>query len=468
LNSGNIASGNVLSFTSPVDITGGSTHNVTVAGITNIAGVTSGCGGRNLSKYGAGILNLRLSGASNCNTGFLRHRNESTGAFNIYATGVVTSGRLLFNATDPAAASTLAVGDDFDVVTGIVTPGIGTWNVNGEISLQSATTVDIDLNGPAVSEYDRLTYTYNQNGSNVSLNDATLNVNLGFTPDPGDTFSIISRIGITGTVNGNFRDLPQGSVFTANGVQLLINYLPIVSPTAVILTRVDIPSLGIEATGGSGQSTNIETDFSLPLAATVRNQNDDPVPNALVTFNAPASGASAAFPAGNQRLTDVNGVVTVTVRANSVPGSYNVTANLSPEQVTPASFSLTNTAPALSIDDPSAVESAGIMTFTVTLSEPTSLDVTIDYSTSNGTALDGVDYVGASGHLTITAGLTETIIPVSVISNSVVEGSRTFTMTLSNPSHAVISKNQGIGTILDDDVAPAPETKTYLPLIFKN
>lgn len=460
-----IFEGASLNFTNTATIPAGSSPRIIVNNITSLNRVSDPANSRNLRVTGSGTLNLNLSTTYHVGA-WLRNEYDSNATLNLYARGTI--GRVIYG----GSGGTLAPGDTLDVATGVVTTATDTVDVAGEIVLHPDTILNIDLNGPAAgANYDNLTFRNNASGgcNCVQLNDAALQVDLGFTPAPGDTFTIISRAGGAGLVYGNFKDLPQGSVFTSNGVQLLINYMPIENPTEVILTRVDVPSApGIAATGGSGQSAHIDADFALPLQATVTDQNGDPVPNALVTFSAPASGASAAFPDGNQRLTDINGVVTVTVRANDIAGNYNVTANLSPEQVTPATFALTNTAPALSVDDPAALESAGVMTFTVTLSEPTSLDVTVGYATTDGTAFDGVDYVGASGRLTVTAGLTEAIIPIAVISNSVVEGSRTFTVTLSNPGHAVISKNQGVGTILDDDFAPAPETKTYLPFISKN
>jgi hypothetical protein len=128
---------------------------------------------------------------------------------------------------------------------------------------------------------------------------------------------------------------------------MLINYMPIqtvptITPTEVVLTRVTISSTGVLEDGGSGQSTDVDTDFSLPLQAKVVDNNGDPIPNVRVDFSAPASGASATFPNADNGLTDANGVVTVTVKANSTSGTYNVEANINPASVMSATFVLTN------------------------------------------------------------------------------------------------------------------------------
>mgnify|MGYP003544210014 FL=1 len=80
--------------------------------------------------------------------------------------------------------------------------------------------------------------------------------------------------------------------------------------------------------------------------------------------------------------------------------------------------------------------------------------VTVNYTTANGSALAGQDYVAQSGILTFAAGVTQQNILVAVIGDSVVENSETFTVTLSDPSEgASILDGSGTGTIADDDAS---------------
>ena len=58
----------------------------------------------------------------------------------------------------------------------------------------------------------------------------------------------------------------------------------------------------------------------------------------------------------------------------------------------------------LSIADRSAGESAGNMTFTVSMSVPSSREVTVNYATADATATVGVDYEARSGKLTFSPG----------------------------------------------------------------
>jgi endo-1,4-beta-D-glucanase Y len=91
--------------------------------------------------------------------------------------------------------------------------------------------------------------------------------------------------------------------------------------------------------------------------------------------------------------------------------------------------------------------------FTVTLSKSTSTPVTVAYATSNGTASAGQDYTTASGTITFAAGQTSQTVNVGIIGDTAVESDETFTMTLSAPSGATISRATATGTIRNDDVA---------------
>ncbi|MFQ5518230.1 MAG: Calx-beta domain-containing protein, partial [Acidimicrobiia bacterium] len=110
----------------------------------------------------------------------------------------------------------------------------------------------------------------------------------------------------------------------------------------------------------------------------------------------------------------------------------------------------------VSIDDVSVAEGdtgTAIASFTVTLSTTAAFDITLDYTTTAGTATAGTDYTTAAGVVTLAAGDTSEPIDVTVIGETVDEANETFTVDLSN-----ISTGQGdisgTGTILDDDGPP--------------
>ena len=98
-------------------------------------------------------------------------------------------------------------------------------------------------------------------------------------------------------------------------------------------------------------------------------------------------------------------------------------------------------------------EDAGMAEVAVTLTESSLQTVTVEYATSDGTAISGADYVAASAMLTFAPGETEKKIQVTITDDEVdeEEEDETFTVTLSSPNNASLDASSGTVTITDDD-----------------
>jgi len=106
--------------------------------------------------------------------------------------------------------------------------------------------------------------------------------------------------------------------------------------------------------------------------------------------------------------------------------------------------------------------------FTVTLSSTSAVPISVDFSTADGTAVEGTDYLPNSGTLTFLPGTTEGWIAVQTLGDAVSEQSESFYVTLSNPSPgASIGDGEGVGTIRDD-VVVAAFTSTDVPKKLKD
>jgi hypothetical protein len=90
----------------------------------------------------------------------------------------------------------------------------------------------------------------------------------------------------------------------------------------------------------------------------------------------------------------------------------------------------------------------------VTLSNPWSSTVTVNYATANGTASAGSDYVAKSGTLTFAAGVTSQTISITVNGDTTKEANETFNVNLSSPVNATLGTATGVVTIVNDDGAP--------------
>ncbi len=93
--------------------------------------------------------------------------------------------------------------------------------------------------------------------------------------------------------------------------------------------------------------------------------------------------------------------------------------------------------------------------FTVTLSVAGDLEVTMAYATADGTASAGEDYQAASGKLMFAPGETEQTVSVPVLGDMRPEADETFTLTLSSPVNAELTRAEATGTIVNDDTALA-------------
>jgi hypothetical protein len=92
--------------------------------------------------------------------------------------------------------------------------------------------------------------------------------------------------------------------------------------------------------------------------------------------------------------------------------------------------------------------------FTVSLSNPSSQTITVQYQTANGTATAGSDYVAIGlTTLTFNPGVTSLPVNVTVTGDFVDEVDETFSVNLSNAVNAPVADNSGLGTITDDDTA---------------
>ena len=108
----------------------------------------------------------------------------------------------------------------------------------------------------------------------------------------------------------------------------------------------------------------------------------------------------------------------------------------------------------ISIDDVTISEPASgtaTATFTVTLAFASSNTVTVQYSTANGSANAGADYLASSGTLTFAPGVTSQVVTVQVLSDATVEASETFVVNLTNAVNSIIIDAQGQGTIQDNN-----------------
>ena len=108
-----------------------------------------------------------------------------------------------------------------------------------------------------------------------------------------------------------------------------------------------------------------------------------------------------------------------------------------------------------SVNDVSVTE-GGNLSFVVTKSGSTALSHSVSYATANGSGASGSDYTAKSGTLIFTSGQTTKTVNVVTSGDSAYENNETVYFNLSSAtSGAIIADAQGVGTINNNDTAPA-------------
>ena len=109
----------------------------------------------------------------------------------------------------------------------------------------------------------------------------------------------------------------------------------------------------------------------------------------------------------------------------------------------------------ITLYDEQALEHAEAIQLPIELSRPVDQVVIVQYASTAGTAETGLDYVTSRGIVIFDPGATRGVIEIEVINDELPEENESFMVTLSKPRNAIIARETGTGTILDDDGASA-------------
>ena len=116
-----------------------------------------------------------------------------------------------------------------------------------------------------------------------------------------------------------------------------------------------------------------------------------------------------------------------------------------------------DSAPPISVSDVTGMRpSSGTaaFTFTITLEYPSNNTVSVNYFTSDNSAISTFDYQQTSGVVAFSPGQTSKTVKVLVNGTTLHTGDRSFFLNLNNPVNGFVSHSQGIGLIQD----PTPNT----------
>ena len=101
------------------------------------------------------------------------------------------------------------------------------------------------------------------------------------------------------------------------------------------------------------------------------------------------------------------------------------------------------------------------MEFVITKSFASAADVSVAYSSTDGSASSPDDYTPVEGNASLPGDIVSVIVSVPIVGDTQFEPDETFFINLSDAFASDIEDGQGIGTILNDD--PAPPSPSPIP-----
>ena len=107
--------------------------------------------------------------------------------------------------------------------------------------------------------------------------------------------------------------------------------------------------------------------------------------------------------------------------------------------------------PTISVSDEVVTEGRGVAVVEISLSEPQTSAVTLNYTTVDGSASAPSDYTARSGSLVFSPGQTVTLRNITIRNDSNNESNESFQLVVSNVQGASIQKGSGTIRINDND-----------------
>jgi hypothetical protein len=193
----------------------------------------------------------------------------------------------------------------------------------------------------------------------------------------------------------------------------------------------------------TGDLTNPLT-VNYTIGGTAANGTDYATISTSVTFAANSATATVI----------VNPTTDTTIESDE---TVSLTLATSPDYivgtVSPVTGTITNDDfPSLSINDISVIEGKDPnAVLLVSLSSPSSQNITVNYTTTALTATANSDYTTSTGTLTIAPNSTLATISIPILNDNTNESNEFFIVTLSNPVNATLNPNASFGEVMISD-----------------
>ncbi|NCS10387.1 MAG: hypothetical protein GPJ08_04145, partial [Microcystis aeruginosa G13-09] len=418
-------------------------------------------------------VNYSIGGTATLNTDYTRSGTNNTVTFAANATTATVIVDPTADTTvesDETVALTLATGTGYTV--GTTTAVTGTINNDDTNVTLAVSPASVTENGTT-----NLIYTFTRSG--VTTNALTVNYTIGGTATNGTDYTSI----------------PTSVTFAANLATATVT----VDPTADTTVESD-ETVALTLATGTGYTvgtpnavtgTIANDDTNVTLAVSPSSVTEDGTSNLVYTFtrNGVTSNAlTVNYTLGgtatlNTDYTRTGTNNTVTFAANSSTATVIVdpTADtkVEPDETViltlaaGTGYTVGTTTPVtgtINNDDFSQLSINDIITvvegkdnnaiLTVTVDNPNSQQISVNYATEPIDATSNVDYTSQTGTLIIPANASTATISIPILNDNLNEADEAFTITLSNPVNATINPEGGIGEVIITDTWQSSLTRT--------
>ena len=458
------------------------------AGETVSFSSSSSSGSESSTSVNIGVT-LNQSSGSTITVDYAVSGGTATGSGTDYT---LASGTLTFNPSDTSENIAVTVEDDsLDEDNETIQMTLSN-PVNADLGATTAHTYTINDND------DAPTVTFDISSSSGSESITPVNRTVSLSAQSGLTVTVDYSLGGSATGSGTYYTLASGTLTFTPGQTSKNLSIVVVNDTAdepsetiqITLTNPANSSLGaistytytindnddaptVAFTAGSAGNSEAATTVNLPVSLTVSSGYTVTVDYSATGGTATSGGTdytlvsgTLTFPPGdtaeNISITVINDAVdesdetiqvTLTDPSNAVLGTTDVfTYTVLDNDPTPSvTFSSSSS---------EGNETTSGVNLTVSLSNPSSSTITVDYASTGGTATgSGTDYTLNSGTLTFSPGDTSETISLTVINDDDDESHETIEVELSNSSNAEVgSPNIHTYTIIDNE---DPQTITF-------
>ena len=389
---------------------------------------------------------------------FAANATKSTGTVTITAVDnavdspdkmVRVSGTVSSSEADAPTDVTLIITDEEStpVVTLLLTPQMisedeGVSTVTAMVSPASSeaftVTVSTSAVSPAVAGDFMLAGTTLSFAANATKSTGTVTItavdNAVDSPD--------KMVRVSGTVSSSEADAPTD-------VTLIITD----EESTPVVTLLLTPQMISEDEGVSTVTAMVSPASSEAFTVTVSASAVSPAVagDFMLTGTTLSFAANATKSTGAVTITAVDNAVDSPDKMVRVSGTVSLSGAVAPMDVTLHITDEDLPPPELRIADATGSESGGPLVFGVSLNRSSEEQVTIDYTTVDGTAKAGVDYQAVMGTLTISAGVNRGQIEVKPLTDVLHEEDESFMIVLSNVSGAILVDGEATGLITGND-----------------